>query len=141
VGLSDHSGKIFPGLSAATLGANMVELHVVFSKECFGPDVHSSVTIDELRQLVEGIRFIDRALANPVDKDAMASELSELRTMFGKSVVVVRDLSAGHSLTSSDLTVKKPGTGVPAARLTEMVGRKLACPVVANTLLREEDLQ
>ena len=49
----------------------------------------------------------------------------ELRTMFGKSVVAARDLPAGHVLAAADLALKKPGTGIPAARLAEVIGRRL----------------
>ena len=68
VGLSDHSGTIFPSLSAVTLGATVIEVHVVFSRECFGPDVAASLTTGELAQLVTGTRFIERMLAHPLDK-------------------------------------------------------------------------
>ena len=61
-GLSDHSGTIFAGLAAATLGADIIEVHITFSRKCFGPDVKASITIDELGQLVKGINFIRRAL-------------------------------------------------------------------------------
>ena len=44
VGLSDHSGNIFAGLAAATLGAEVLEVHVTLSREMFGPDVPASVT-------------------------------------------------------------------------------------------------
>jgi N-acetylneuraminate synthase len=140
VGLSDHSGTIFASLAAATLGANLLEVHVVLSRECFGPDVKASVTIDELAQLVDGVRFIERALASPLDKEKVAGEMAELKAIFGKSVVAARDLPAGHTLAEADLQLKKPGTGIPAARLSEIVGRRLARPVVANTLLAEEHL-
>ncbi len=73
VGLSDHSGTIFPGLAAATLGIQVLEIHVTMSRQMFGPDVPASVTIDEFETLVEGIRFIERAMANPVDKSEMAA--------------------------------------------------------------------
>ena len=56
-------GTIFPSLAAATLGAELVEVHVTFSKECFGPDVVASVTTSELKTLVEGVRFIERMRA------------------------------------------------------------------------------
>ena len=52
VGLSDHSGTIYPGLAATTMGAEVLEVHVTLSREMFGPDVSASVTTDELRQLV-----------------------------------------------------------------------------------------
>ena len=49
VGLSDHSGTIYAGLAAAALGASFIEVHITFSRECFGPDVPASVTVDELK--------------------------------------------------------------------------------------------
>jgi N-acetylneuraminate synthase len=140
VGLSDHSGTIFAGLAAITMGADLLEVHVTFSRECFGPDVPASVTTAELRQLVEGARFIERALSSPVDKAAMATELTELRRLFGKSVVALRDLPAGHHLTEADLGLKKPGTGIPAGRLDRVLNRTLKRAVAADTLLSEEDL-
>ena len=65
VGLSDHSGTIYVGLAAATLGIDVLEVHVTFSKQMFGPDVPASVTTTELGQLVEGIRFIEKMKATP----------------------------------------------------------------------------
>jgi len=141
VGLSDHSGTIYPGLAAVAMGASLVELHVTFSRECFGPDVPASVTTAELAQLVNGVRFIETALAHPVDKDAVAVELADLRAVFGKSLVAARDLPAGWLLTEADIALKKPGTGLPASRMQQVIHRKLKRAVVANTLLREEDLE
>ncbi|HMZ21573.1 MAG TPA: N-acetylneuraminate synthase family protein, partial [Blastocatellia bacterium] len=115
VGLSDHSGTIYAGIAAATLGANILEVHVTFSHECFGPDVPASITTKGLKQLVAGVRFIESALFSPVDKEAMAESLSEMKRVFGKSVVAARDLPAGHCLNIADLAYKKPGTGIPAA--------------------------
>ncbi len=140
VGLSDHSGTIYAGLAVAALGCDMLELHIVFSKECFGPDTSSSVTTAELKTLVDGIRFIEKARANPVDKDVAAESMSELKRIFGKSVVAAQALPAGTVLTAGHLAVKKPGTGIPAARLSEVVGRKLKRPVAADALLSEDDL-
>ena len=136
VGLSDHSGTIYPGLAAATLGIEVLEVHVTLSREMFGPDVPASVTTSELRQLVEGVRFIEKMKANPVDKDAMAQEMAPLRELFTKSVVARVDLSAGTMLREEHLTVKKPGTGIPADRLHEAVGRRLRRSVKADELLQ-----
>ncbi len=141
VGLSDHSGRIYAGLAAAALGAQLIEVHVAFSRECFGPDVIASITSPELRELVEGVRFIERALANPVDKEEAAAGLVELRRVFGKSVVAARDLPRGHRIAETDIVLKKPGTGIPASRFNEMIGRVLKLPVSADTLLSEEDLE
>jgi N-acetylneuraminate synthase len=138
VGLSDHSGTIYASLAAVALGANLLEVHVVLSRECFGPDVKASITTSELAQLVEGARFIERAMAHPLDKEKMAGEMLELKAMFGKSVVAARDLPKGHKLEPADLALKKPGSGIPAARLADVVGRCLSRSVAADTLLAEE---
>lgn len=140
VGLSDHSGTIYPGLAAATLGADVLELHLTLSREMFGPDVTSSVTTAEFRQLADGVRAIERMLAHPVDKDASAAELAGTRQLFTRSLVARRDLPAGWVLRRDDLVAKKPGGGVPPARLTALVGRPLVRAVRADQPVMEGDL-
>ncbi|MEA2497285.1 MAG: hypothetical protein QOJ29_5196 [Thermoleophilaceae bacterium] len=141
VGLSDHSATIYAGLAAATLGADVLELHVAFSREMFGPDVVASVTPDELRQLVEGIRFIESAMGATIDKDQAAADLVEVRRLFTRSAVVKQALPAGHVLAAGDLVAKKPGSGIPAERIPDLLGRRLAAPVDVDHLLTPEDLE
>ncbi|OGP61646.1 MAG: hypothetical protein A2169_04305 [Deltaproteobacteria bacterium RBG_13_47_9] len=140
VGLSDHSGTIYAGLAAAVLGIDMLEVHITFSREMFGPDVPASVTTAELRQLVEGVRFITKMRANPVDKNQIAKELNGMRKMFNKSIALRKDLPAGMVLAAEHLTGKKPGTGIPVERIPQIVGRKLVRDVNADALLQEDDL-
>lgn len=140
VGLSDHSGTIYPGIAAATLGAEVLEVHVTMSRGMFGPDVPASVTIEELRQLVDGIRFVERMRANPVDKDAVARDMAPLRAIFNKSLVARQRLAAGTVLTEAHLAMKKPGTGMPAERLPDMIGRRLRRNLEIDEQLRADDV-
>jgi N-acetylneuraminate synthase len=140
VGLSDHSGTIYPALAAAMLGAEVIEVHLTMSREQFGPDVGASVTTVEFRQLVEGVRFIERALAHPVDKDAMAARLAPVRAAFTKSVVARVPLRAGTRLTPEHLDTKKPGTGLPAASLPQLLGARLLRDLEADALLAMTDV-
>jgi N-acetylneuraminate synthase len=140
VGLSDHSGTIFPGIAAAAIGTDILEVHVTMSRGMFGPDVPASVTIEELRQLVDGIRFVETMRAHPIDKDAAAADMAPLRAIFTKSLVARGPLAAGTVLRESDLAVKKPGTGIPAERLRDVVGRTLRRDLAADEQLREEDV-
>jgi N-acetylneuraminate synthase len=107
----------------------------------FGPDVPASVTTSELAKLVKGIRFIEKIMANPVDKNEMAEELIPMREIFSKSVVTTMALPRGTVLRRKHLVAKKPGTGIPAERLTEVIGRRLHKRVPASHILREEDLE
>ena len=141
VGLSDHSGTIFAGLAATVLGISALEIHVTMSREMFGPDVPASVTTEELRTLVAGVRFVEQALAHPVDKDRLAGESADLRRLFNKSVVAAADLAAGTVLEAGHLALKKPGTGIPADRLRTLFGRRLTRSVARDTLLSEADLE
>lgn len=138
VGLSDHSGRIYAGLAAVTLGAKVLEVHVTLSRECFGPDVGASLTTGELRQLVEGVRFIEEMMRHPADKDQAAREATPLRQIFTKSIVASHDLTAGAVLAADDLEVKKPGIGIPANRLPDLIGRRLQRAVSRDEILDEE---
>jgi N-acetylneuraminate synthase len=141
VGLSDHTGTIYPSLAAAALGAQLVEVHATLSRGAFGPDVPASVTFEELGQLVRGVRATETMLANPVDKDAVAGEMANMRELFTKSIVARHDLGAGTALRADDLTTKKPGRGISARRMNDIVGRKLTRAVEAGDFLLEEDIE
>jgi N-acetylneuraminate synthase len=139
-GLSDHSGKIFPGLAAAAQGCDVLEVHVTLSREMFGPDVPVSITSGELQQLVDGIRFIEVMESHPITKDELARETAPLRDLFTKSVVARVDLPAGTVLREEDLSARKPGTGIPAGRLPELIGLRLQRSIKANEMLSQKDL-
>lgn len=140
VGLSDHSGTIYSCLAAVTFGIEVLEVHVALTREMFGPDVPASVTTDELCHIAEGIHFIEKILASPVDKDLLAQELAPLRDLFTKSMVAHVDLRAGTVLREEHLAAKKPGTGIPADRFHSLIGRRLRRDVNKNAFLQEQDL-
>jgi N-acetylneuraminate synthase len=139
VGLSDHSGTIYPGLAAAAQGCALLEVHVTFSRKMFGPDVVASLTTAELKQLVEGVRFIEKMRSNPVDKDRQAEELAPLRRLFTKSIVARTDLPAGTVLAHSHLAFKKPGDGLPEDKAPEIIGKRLKTPVARDQQIHPGD--
>jgi N,N'-diacetyllegionaminate synthase len=141
VGFSDHSGNIFSSLAAASLGAEIFEFHVVFDKRQFGPDTIASITIDQAKVMVQGIREIQLALKNPVEKTDIA-KFAELKQMFGKSLAVNKDLDKGHVLTFEDLESKKPGNqGIPASIFKEVIGKSLQVNLKKWEFLKLEHLQ
>ena len=136
VGLSDHSGTIFPTLAAAALGAEVFEVHVTLSREMFGPDVTASVTTSELAELVRGVRFIDGMLAHPVDKDLMApgagAAPADLRQEPGRPrAAPARDGARAPAPDGADA-----GTGF-ADQLDGVLGSRLRRDVAADAALAE----
>ena len=140
VGLSDHSGEIFPSLAATSLGANILEFHAVFDKRMFGPDSTSSLEIDKIAELVKGVRFIESSLSNKIDKNDFNDKRS-LKQMFGKSLSVNKDLEQDSIIIFDDLEAKKPeGYGIPAMNYQKVIGKKLNKKLVCWSFLNEDDL-
>ena len=140
VGLSEHSGKVYTGIAAAAMGAELLEFHVVFDRRMFGPDASSSLTIDETKDLVDGVRFVELALANPVNKGDN-SAFKDLKRIFEKSLAVSRDLPKGHVLTFDDLEAKKPSNkGIPASKYEQVIGQPLKVAKLKYDFLTNDDL-
>lgn len=139
VGFSDHTLDNHAALAAVALGAVAVEKHLTFSKRMYGSDAPHSAEPAQFADLVKGIRAISEMLANPVDK-ASAEPYRAMKQIFEKSVVSLVEIPAGAVITRAMLGVKKPGTGIPAARLTELVGMRAARRIPADTLIAESDL-
>ena len=125
VGFSDHSGDINACLAAAALGAEVFEFHVVFDKRQFGPDTPASITLDQTKDLVKGIKQIQTALKHKIDKTDN-SKFAALKNIFEKSLAVNKDLPAGHVLEFDDLEAKKPkGFGISANLFESVIGKQL----------------
>jgi N-acetylneuraminate synthase len=140
-GLSDHSGRTAPALAAIARGADLIEFHITLDRGMFGPDVPASLTVEEVRAVVEfrdALAVMDRS---PVDKDRMATSLATMRSLFGRSLAPARNLSAGTTLAADMLVAKKPGTGIAATALSKLVGRKLVRDVSPDRLLDWNDLE
>ena len=140
VGFSDHSGTIYASLAAAVMGAEVFEFHVVFDKRQFGPDVSSSITIDQVKILTEGIKAIQTAMNNPLNKNNI-SQCEDLKKMFGKSLSVNKNKKAGEIIKFEDLESKKPSEyGISAIEFEKVIGKTLNKNLAKWSFLNWEDL-
>ncbi len=140
VGLSDHSGMIYPGLAAMARGVNLLEVHVTFHRGMFGPDIQSSVTFEELAILCRARDAFALMDKNPVDKDEIAARLGDLRNVFGKSLAPIKSLPAGTVLAPGMLVPKKPAGGISVDAEEKVIGRRLARSVTPDRILTWDDL-
>lgn len=140
IGLSEHTGKIYTGLAAVSLGAEALEFHAVFDRRMFGPDASSSLTIDEIKELATGVRFLEKALSNPVDKSDN-SAYTGVKKIFEKTLAVNKDLPVGHEIQFEDLEAKKPANmGIPASVFKEVIGKPLKNSKYRYDFLQAEDI-
>ncbi|HRG17665.1 MAG TPA: N-acetylneuraminate synthase family protein [Flavobacterium lutivivi] len=141
VGFSDHSAKISTGIAAVALGAEILEFHVVFHRNIFGPDAIASLTIEETKQLTDAVFEIHEALESPINKN-QNEKFNELKSIFEKSLAVNKNLPVNHTITFDDLESKKPkGYGIPAADFQKVIGKKLNKQKSQWDFLNEEDLE
>ena len=141
VGLSDHSGTIFSGLAAAAHNIQVLEVHITLSREMFGPDVIASITTQELKTLIEGIRYIETVNHHPVDKSIPDEAAAPLRKIFMKSLYTAKKINAGELITEQHLTAKKPATGIPIKQINSVVGKVANKNIKENTMITFEDLE
>lgn len=140
IGFSDHSSSTEACIAATALGAEILEFHVVFDKEMFGPDAKASLTMEETTQLVKAVNNIEIALQNPVEKSDN-SKFDGLKSIFEKSLAVNKDLKKGHILSFSDLETKKPkGFGILASEYEKVIGKKINKDLNQWDFLNDVDL-
>lgn len=137
-GLSDHTPDIHTSIAAVTLGASAIEKHFTLSKRLYGPDHHASLTPEELARLVDGIRQVEAALGSA--EKTRDPGLDPARATFEKSVVTTVSIPEGGTIEREMLTTKRPGNGIAAVRLPEVVGRRAARAIGRNELVQEADL-
>ena len=140
VGLSDHSGTLHPSLAAMGVGAVALEFHVVFNKRMFGPDTSSSLNLEEVAFLKEHRDALHSLRSNHVDKDALADELADTRSLFGRSIALRRPVKRGEVISQENLTLKKPGSGIPPEAISDVVGKTINRDFDIDELLTWSDL-
>ena len=141
VGFSSHFPNWVPSFAAIARGASIIEHHVVFSREMFGPDTSSSLTIDEMAEFVKAVRLYETIHSGFVNKDLVAEELKDLRAKFRKSIVAQRPLKKGAVLSLNDLAFKKPGDGWSTRRYPELIGKRLKHDKAFDDLITGDDVE
>jgi sialic acid synthase SpsE len=137
VGFSDHTLGNFMAFAAVAQGANLFEKHFTTSRSLPGPDQQGSMEPAELKELIRGIRAIERA--SGATKAIQPGE-QDVRNMAHHSVVSIRDIAAGATIGPDDVWAKRPGTGIPAYKLAEVIGRAAKRAIAKDRLISLDDL-
>jgi sialic acid synthase SpsE len=141
IGYSDHTEGIKVSLAAVVLGASIIEKHFTLDKNLAGPDHKASLEPQELKSLVNGIRDIEKRLAQGKKPDDLIKELDveetlgngikkpnpseiEVAKIARKSLVAAIDISAGTKITETMISIKRPGIGILPKYLDQIIGKK-----------------
>lgn len=139
VGYSDHTDSIDTGALAVACGALVLEKHLTWSRTARGPDHAASLDPAQFAQYVALAR---RAWLMLGPRTVIVQDVEQdVRTVSRQSIVTTRELSAGQTVQREDLTLKRPGTGLPPTMVARLVGTRLSRGVVADMPLTAADLE
>jgi N-acetylneuraminate synthase len=138
VGLSDHSGQVWPAIFALAHGASHAEVHFTWSRDQFGPDSSSSLTPEEFDTIADAIAAWSDCHTAEVDP-VISAELERVRVVFTRSVRLRRPIATGDALTLAHLESFKPsGLGIDPQFAVSLLGRSAQRPLTAGTVLTAE---
>ncbi|MDR1185714.1 MAG: N-acetylneuraminate synthase family protein [Coriobacteriales bacterium] len=137
IGHSDHTPDLYTCFAAVALGARVLEKHVILDKRQPGPDQSVSIEFDELARLVEGVRKVEVGLGN--EKSVHGRE-ADIRTWAFRSIVSTRPIAKGETISQEAIWSKRPGTGIPAHQMDEVIGCRTVCDIPGNALISWDDL-
>jgi N-acetylneuraminate synthase/N,N'-diacetyllegionaminate synthase len=138
IGYSDHTVETFTAALAVTAGACLLEKHLTLDRSRKGPDHAASLEPAPFAEYT-ALAKIGYAMRGAFAKAPQRAEL-QIREQTRQSLTTACDLAAGTKLTADMLTVKRPGTGIPAADMKSTLGRTLRRALPKNTTLTHSDL-
>lgn len=122
IGYSDHTLGIEIPIAAVAMGATVIEKHFTLDETLPGPDHKASLSLEELAQMVNAVRHVEKALGNGI-KAPSASEKKNIEVV-RKSLVAACKIDANQLFTKDNLTAKRPGTGISPMKWNEVVGKR-----------------
>ena len=138
VGSSAHTFGFSIPLAAIALGATVIEKHFTLDKNLPGWDHKVSANTEEMRIIASESKQNVDALGNGI-KVVSDDEIAKQKK-FRRSITTADSLKAGQEITYNDILFKRPGTGIPADRFKEVIGRHVNRDIEENKTLFWEDL-
>lgn len=140
VGYSGHERGIAISLAAVALGACVLERHFTLDRSMEGPDHAASLEQPEFKRLIEGVREIEIALGDGVERRVSQGEMIN-RENLGKSLVAASALCKGTVLSAKDIKVRSPGQGLSPQYYSRLLGRTLHRNIHEEDFFHTSELQ
>lgn len=139
VGFSDHSEGSDLARLASMLGARIFEKHFTIDESYDCPDRALSVTPQAFSALIEEVEEAI-TIAGEGDIDFGVAE-EEIARGARRSLFARRRIPAGRVITDEDIIALRPGVGISPAEKEKVTGRRAACDIESDMLIRDEFLE
>ncbi|WP_413391262.1 N-acetylneuraminate synthase [Prochlorococcus marinus] len=136
VGYSDHTKGISVAIAAVAMGATIIEKHFTLNTNLEGPDHKASLDIKEFGSMVASIRDITLSFGTPI-KQLTSVEEKNIHVA-RKSLVAIKNISAGEIFTRDNLGCKRPGTGISPMRYYDFLNISSTKEYKPDQLIEEQ---
>ncbi len=136
IGHSDHTNNIFTSIGAVCFGAKIIEKHVYLDGLNNGPDKDVSISFDQLKYLVEGVRQVALSIGN---KKKIYKKEIMIRKWAHRSVVSIQEIKKGEKFNYDNIWSKRPGTGIPSYKIKNIIGRIAKRDIKKDSLINQKD--
>ena len=140
IGLSNHSGSIWPSIYAIALGSKIIEVHIKLNDFAFGPDTSSSLSVEDLKLLVEARDSFNLMDVNQDTEKSSLKKTENTKSIFSRSITLDSNYPKGTVIKENMVLMRKPGTGIPKKELPNLLGKKLARDYDSRYLLTSSDI-
>ncbi len=141
IGYSDHTHAIETGRDAVALGAVILERHLTHDTRAPGPDHAASLEPAQFARYIALVHAAQPSCSRSLGAKTVLACERDVRRVSRQSLVTRVPLPAGHTLKRTDLTIKRPGTGIEPWWLDEVLGCVLAKGIEGDIPLVEADLE
>ena len=139
IGYSDHTLGIEVPIAAVALGAAVIEKHFTLDRTLPGPDHRASLEPDELKNMVSGIRNIEKVISGNGEKKPSKSEIKNI-SVARKSIYLNKKINKGSVISEQDIIALRPATGISPMKWNDVIGKVLVSDKDKFYRLKWEDL-
>ncbi len=132
IGISDHTNGCSIPVAATTLGAVMIEKHLMLYKAADTEDFQFSMFPDQFANMVGIVRAIWQAM-QPSERKSEESSRQARRSLY-----VVENIRAGEQFTEKNIRSIRPAYGLPPKELSWVLGKNALYNIERGTALTKE---
>lgn len=138
-GFSDHTQDALASSLAVAMGASFFEKHFTLDHNLPGPDHWFSEDPEGLKEWIGSIRTAYTMMGSAIVRPTKAEEI--MKILARRSIVAIRDISPGETLTVSNIGLKRPGDGLPPSLFDQVIGSKVITKIYKGSRLRFGDFK
>jgi N-acetylneuraminate synthase len=137
VGFSDHTIGSEASVIASFLGSVVIEKHFTHNRKSIGWDHNISADPKIMSEIVNTSKNFNKYLG--FEKKIISRDEVKVKKIMRRSICVYRDIKKGEKFNKMNLSLQRPGTGIPTKYFKRIIGKTANKKLVAGRQLKFTD--